>query len=74
MSYIICAEIDAINDTPGMFARDFFECGINDKSEQYPSADAALMAARVAYKGPNADGIECRVWAQQTAAYLDYDI
>ena len=38
----------------------------NDNSERYPSADAALMAARAAYKGPNADGIECRVWAQRT--------
>ena len=31
---------------------------INDKSESYPFADAALMAARAAYKGPDVDGIE----------------
>ena len=48
MSYIIRAEIDATDDMPGIFARDWFECGVNDKSERYPSADAALMAARAA--------------------------
>jgi len=63
--YIICAEIDATYDMPGVFAQDWFDCGINDKSERYPSADAALMAARAAYKGPNADGIECRAWAKR---------
>ena len=68
MPYIICAEIDATDYIAGTFARDWFDCGINDKPERYPSADAALMAARAAYKGPNADGIECRVWAQRTAA------
>jgi hypothetical protein len=68
MPYIIRAEIDATDDMPGLFSRDWFECGVNDKSDRYPSADAALMAARAAYKGPNVDGIECRVWAQRTAA------
>jgi len=67
-SYIIRAKIDATYDMPGMFAQDRFECGVNDKSERYPSADAALMVARAAYKGPSADGIECRVWAQRIAA------
>ena len=66
--YIIRAEIDATYDLPGMFAQDWFKCGINDKSEGYPSANAALMAARDGYKGPNTDGIECRVWARRTAA------
>jgi hypothetical protein len=66
--YIIRAEIDATYDLPGMFAQDWLKCGINDKSEGYPSANAALMAARDGYKGPNTDGIECRVWAQRTAA------
>ena len=55
--YIIRAEIDATDDMPGMFARDWFDC---DKSARHQSADAALMAARAAYKGPSADGIECR--------------
>jgi hypothetical protein len=68
MPYIIRAEMDATDDMPGMFAQDWFECGVNDKSERYPSADAALVAARAAYKGPNVDGIECRVRAQRTAA------
>jgi hypothetical protein len=62
MPYIIRAEIDATDDMPGMFARDWFECGVNDRSERYPSADAALIAAQSAYKGPDADGIEYRVW------------
>jgi len=67
-TYIIRAMIDADDaQAAGMYVRDWFNCGINDKSDRYPSADAALMAARDAYKGPNADGIECRVWAQQTA-------
>ncbi len=65
MPYIIRAEIDATDDMPGLFARDWFKCGINDKSDRYPSADAALKAARAAYKGPNADGIECRVWVER---------
>ena len=67
-TYKIRAEIDASDDMPGMFAQDWFDCGINDKSEGYPSADAALKAARAAYKGPNADGIECRVWVERAAA------
>ena len=66
-SYVIRAKIDATYDMPEMFAQDWFECGVNDGSERYPSADAALIAAQSAYKGPNADGIACRVWAQQTA-------
>ena len=58
-TYIIRAVIDADDaQAAGMYVRDWFNCG---------TADAALMAARDAYKGPNADGIECRVWAQQTA-------
>ena len=64
--YIIRAELDAACDIPGMFAQDRFDCGINDNSERYWSADAALTAARAAYKGPDANGIGCRVWAQRT--------
>jgi hypothetical protein len=68
-TYIIRAAIDA-DDTQsaGMYVRDWFECGINDKSERYSSADAALMAARAAYKGPHVEGIGCRVWAERAAA------
>ena len=67
-SYIIRAAVDADEtQAAGMYIRDWFDCGINDKSDCYPSADATLMAARAAYKGPNADGIECRVWAERTA-------
>ena len=69
-SYIIRAAVDADEtQAAGMYVRDWFDCGINDKSDCYPSADAALMAARAAYKGPNADGIECRVWAERTAEW-----
>ena len=50
--YIIRAEIDATDDMPGMFAREWFDCGVNDKSARYQSADAALISARAAYKGP----------------------
>ena len=67
-TYFIRAEIGATDDMPGMFARDWFDCGINDKSERYTSADAALMAARAAYKGPDVDGIGCRVWAGRAPA------
>jgi len=48
-SYIIRAAIDAA-DSSGIFARDLFNCGVNDRSEHYPSADAALAAAHAAYK------------------------
>ena len=66
-TYIIRVVIDAGDtDASGMYVRDWFKCGINDKSDRYPSADAALIAAQTAYKGPNADGIACRVWAQLT--------
>ena len=37
-SYIIRAAIEAA-DTSGIFARDLFNCGVNDRSEHYPSAD-----------------------------------
>jgi hypothetical protein len=56
--YIIRAEINA-TDTPGMYAEDWFNCGINDDSEIYPTEDAAMAAAREAYKGPDVDGIGC---------------
>ena len=62
-TYIIRAAVDA-PDTSGMFARDLFHCGVNDRSEHYLSADAALTAARAAYKGPDVDG-GCRVWAER---------
>jgi hypothetical protein len=68
-TYIICATVDA-DDTwaAGVSACDWFDCGINDRSYRYPSADEALVAARAGYKGPDADGIGCRVWAQRAAA------
>jgi hypothetical protein len=62
-TYIIRAAIDAAEPT-GIFARDLFDCGVNETSEHYPSADAALMAARAAYKGPDLKGVGCRVWAE----------
>ena len=65
-SYIIRAAIDAA-DTSGIFARDLFNCGVNDRSEHYPSADAALAAAHAAYKGPDFKGVGCRVWAEREA-------
>ena len=68
-TYIICAEIDA-DDTVavGLYPRDWFNCGINDNSERYSSADAGLLSARVAYKGPDMAGTGCRVWAKRVAA------
>jgi hypothetical protein len=69
-TYIIRATIDAANTSAaGMYATDWFDCGINDRSDRYPSADAALVAARVSYKGPDAYGIGCRVWAERTPAH-----
>jgi len=66
--YVICAEIDAEeNVAAGLFAGDWFNCGINENSQRYPSADAALVAAKGAYKGPDVAGIGCRVWAKQAA-------
>ena len=59
--YIIRAEIDVTYKKPGMSAEDWFGCGINRKSEGYPSADAALIAARAAYNGPDVHGIGCWV-------------
>ena len=47
--------IDSTEPT-GIFVRDFFDCGVNERSEHYPSADAALIAARAAYKGPDMKG------------------
>lgn len=65
-TYIIRAAVYA-PDTTGMFARDLFNCGVNDRSEHYLSADAALTAARAAYKGPDVAGLGCRVWAEREA-------
>lgn len=66
--YVICAEIDAEETVAaGLFAGDWFNCGINENSQRYPSADAALVAAKGAYKGPDVAGIGCRVWAKQAA-------
>jgi hypothetical protein len=62
-AYIIRATTEA--RVAGVVARDRFSCGINDESERYESADAALMAARAAYKGPDPDGVGCRVWAER---------
>ena len=64
-TYIIRAEIDVTYKKPGMSAEDWFGCGINRKSEGYPSADAALIAARAAYNGPDVHGIGCWVWAKR---------
>jgi hypothetical protein len=67
-TYVICAEIDADeNVATGLYASDWFNCGINDRSERYPSADAALVAAKYAYRGPDLGGVGCRVWAKQAA-------
>lgn len=66
MAYIIRAEIKALNRS-GMFARDWFDCGINDASQEYETEAAALSAAREAYKGPDVDGVGCRFWAEPTA-------
>ena len=54
-------------DTSRIFARDLFNCGVNDRSERYPSTDAALAAAHAAYKGPDFKGVGCRVWAEREA-------
>ena len=64
-TYIIRAEIDATYKKPGTRAEDWFGCGINNTSEGYPSADAALIAARAAYNGPDVHGIGCWVWAKR---------
>ena len=68
-TYIICAEIDA-DDTVavGLYPSDWFNCGINNNSERYQTADAALVAAQAAYKGPDMAGTGCRVWAKRVAA------
>ncbi|NVO14135.1 MAG: hypothetical protein HXX10_08880 [Rhodoplanes sp.] len=65
-AYIIRATTEA--RVAGVVARDRFSCGINDQSERYDTADAALMAARAAYKGPDPAGVACRVWAERLAA------
>lgn len=62
-SYIICAEVETERPA-GLYASDWFEIGINANSDLYPTADAALLAARGAYKGPDIVGIGCRVWAE----------
>lgn len=68
-TYIICAEVDAEDQVAvGLYASDWFECGVNANSDLYPSADAALVAARGAYKGPDVAGVGCRVWAKPAAA------
>ncbi len=66
-NYIIRAVIDAVKAKPVQTVRDRFNCGVNDDSYHYPTADSALMAAQAAYKGPDADGINCKVWAERTA-------
>jgi hypothetical protein len=67
-TYIIRATVDAANTSAaGIHASNWFECGINDRSDRYPSADEALAAARAGYKGPDAYGIGCRVWAERAA-------
>jgi hypothetical protein len=71
-TYIIRAAVDAA-DTTGMFPRDLFNCGVNDRSEHYPSADAALIAARATYKGPDVKGARCRVWAEREASDLEQE-
>ena len=49
-TYIICAEIDAEeNVATGLYASDWFNCGVNENSQRYPTADAALVAAKGAY-------------------------
>jgi hypothetical protein len=63
-SYIICAEVATDIPVAGLYASDWFECGVNANSDLYPTADAALIAARTAYKGPDIVGIGCRVWAE----------
>ena len=70
-TYIIRAAIDS-TDAAGLLARDFFVCGVNDTSERYPSADAALMAARAAYKG--SAGTSCRVWAERTVSEPEFEV
>lgn len=67
-NYIICAEIETENPVGGLYASDWFECGVNANSDLYPSADAALIAARSAYKGPDIVGLGCRVWAEPAAS------
>jgi hypothetical protein len=68
-SYIICAEVDTDDQAVvGLYASDWFECGVNANSDLYPSADAALIAARSAYKGPDVAGLGCRVWAKPANA------
>lgn len=68
-AYIICAKVDADDQAAaGLYASDWFDCGVNANSEFYPTADAALLAARSAYKGPDIVGIGCRVWAKSAAA------
>jgi hypothetical protein len=67
-TYVICAEIDADeNLATGLYAGDWFNCGINENSRRYPSADEALVAAQHAYRGPDIGGVGCRVWAKQAA-------
>lgn len=66
-NYVIRAVIDAVSTKPAESVRDRFNCGVNDDSYHYPTADSALMAAQAAYKGPDADGEKCKVWAERTA-------
>ena len=63
MTYIIRAKIEA-TDTAGMFARDWFDCAINDRSDRYETEVEAMAAAKAAYKGPDVDGTECKFWAE----------
>ena len=63
-AFIIGARIDA-NETAGMFVRDWFSCGVNDRSERYESEAAAIKAARENYLGPDSDGTECELWAEE---------
>jgi hypothetical protein len=69
-AYIIRAAIDS-TDATGLLAGDFFVCGVNDTSEHYSSADAALMAARAAYKG--SPGTSCRVWAERKIGESEFE-
>lgn len=65
MPFIIRAKINA-NDTSGMFARDWFDCQINDASECYETMERAMRIAKDAYKGKDCDGIGCSYWVEET--------
>jgi len=64
--FIIRAKI-AASETSGMFARDWFNCGVNDASEHYATAEQATQAAIAAYRGPDIDGIGCLYWPELIA-------